>query len=180
MTASKLLADLRTRGVRIDVTGDKLLVDAPEGVLTAELVEWLREHKTEVIVLRGQTRPQRRAPTAKSSPHPFAPDPNDVRIVRERLAASGVGWVSIRSETLGGELVVFVRDGRVKVPSDQSQLLRYTWSELQQLMDATPEALRVLHQFKQRDWVLRCFDSKKPATRGTCRTEGATMQYLKV
>ena len=53
MSAVRLLADLRERGVILTATGDRLQIDAPVGVLT----EWnraaLHEHKAELLMLLG-------------------------------------------------------------------------------------------------------------------------------
>jgi hypothetical protein len=51
MNASKLIEELRSRGVVVEASGDRLRVDAPKGVVTEELREALAEHKTEVMAL---------------------------------------------------------------------------------------------------------------------------------
>jgi hypothetical protein len=45
------LDDLRSRGVVLTVRGEKLRYDAPKGVMTADLVDYLLKHKPELIKL---------------------------------------------------------------------------------------------------------------------------------
>ena len=49
MSAAALLARLYNAGATVTVNGDKLHVDAPNGVLTPELRGELREHKAELL-----------------------------------------------------------------------------------------------------------------------------------
>ena len=51
MTAGQLLADLTDQGVVITHRGDRLLVDAPIGVVDRHLREALVHHKTELLTL---------------------------------------------------------------------------------------------------------------------------------
>ncbi len=54
MTISTLLADLGLRGVEVWAEGDRLRLKAPDGVLTAELREELKQRKEEILqFLRG-------------------------------------------------------------------------------------------------------------------------------
>jgi pyochelin synthetase len=50
-----LLSDLTARGVRLQVNGDRLRVEAPTGVLTPEVRETLTEHKAELLQLLDPT-----------------------------------------------------------------------------------------------------------------------------
>jgi hypothetical protein len=49
MNAKRFLDDLRGHGVSIETDGERLLVDAPAGVVTGELRAALSEHKARVI-----------------------------------------------------------------------------------------------------------------------------------
>lgn len=49
MTAADLLTKLQARKVRIDAIGGRLRIDAPKGVVTADLLQVLAEHKTEIM-----------------------------------------------------------------------------------------------------------------------------------
>ena len=51
MTAAELLAELRRRGVKLTVNGDRLRYEAPRGALTPELLEAMRQHKPELLRL---------------------------------------------------------------------------------------------------------------------------------
>ncbi len=51
MNATRLLADLQRRDVRLSVEDDRLVLDAPKGVVTPALREQLRNSKAEVIRL---------------------------------------------------------------------------------------------------------------------------------
>ena len=54
MTVTELLNHLQALGVRLTVAGERLRVDAPVGVLTADLREALATHKTEVMAVLAQ------------------------------------------------------------------------------------------------------------------------------
>jgi tubulysin polyketide synthase-like protein len=49
VTAVALLRDLSARGIRVVVRGDRLSLRGPGDVLTAELTQHLRQHKTEIL-----------------------------------------------------------------------------------------------------------------------------------
>jgi len=49
MTVPDLLTELRIRDVRLSAAGDKLRVNAPLGVLTADLAERVKAHKAELL-----------------------------------------------------------------------------------------------------------------------------------
>jgi hypothetical protein len=49
MNPRAALRELSARGIRVRVTGDRLRLRGPEDVLTAELTESLRRHKTEIL-----------------------------------------------------------------------------------------------------------------------------------
>ena len=51
MTAAELITELEARGVLIEVTGDRLRVDAPKGAITPELRAALTARKAEVLAI---------------------------------------------------------------------------------------------------------------------------------
>jgi hypothetical protein len=53
MNAAALLADLHRRGIRLSVSGERLGVDAPKGIVTPNLRAALVEHKADLIRLLG-------------------------------------------------------------------------------------------------------------------------------
>jgi hypothetical protein len=55
MTAGEFLDVLRTRGVVITAEDGFLELDAPEGVLTDELVQEISRHKSELLKLLGES-----------------------------------------------------------------------------------------------------------------------------
>jgi TubC N-terminal docking domain len=54
MTPAELVADLNSRGITLTVNGDKLKCRGREAALTPELLETLREHKSEIMLLLSQ------------------------------------------------------------------------------------------------------------------------------
>ena len=59
MTARELLSSLEADGVRLSIKGDRLVLDAPTGVMSSQRIEELRPYKAELLALvserRGET-----------------------------------------------------------------------------------------------------------------------------
>ena len=59
MNARELLSSLEADGVRLSIKGDRLVLDAPTGVLSSQRIEELRPYKAELVALvserRGET-----------------------------------------------------------------------------------------------------------------------------
>ena len=51
MTAESLLTELRSRGAKLAVAGDRLHIEAPRGTVSPELLVELRAHKAELLRL---------------------------------------------------------------------------------------------------------------------------------
>lgn len=51
MNAVAIVKELKARGVRFETQGERLILDAPKGALTAEEVERLRAHKVELLAV---------------------------------------------------------------------------------------------------------------------------------
>jgi TubC N-terminal docking domain len=49
VSAEEILKEVRSLGARVEVREDRLHIDAPEGKITVELKERLRQHKTEIL-----------------------------------------------------------------------------------------------------------------------------------
>ena len=88
MTVVDLLTELRDRDVRLEADGDRLLVDAPVGVLTDDVRQLLADHKAELLAAlqreaTGAGREQVDADLAERGPaaSPWCRNPN------------GPGWV---------------------------------------------------------------------------------------
>lgn len=56
MNARAFLEDLRNQGVRLEVDGERLMVDAPAGAITDEIRTTLGEHKPKLLKLLGWER----------------------------------------------------------------------------------------------------------------------------
>jgi hypothetical protein len=132
-----LLANVRARGIILSADGDSLRFDAPKGALTDALKRELQAHKAEIARLLAR-------------PLGFLPlRGNGVAIASAHIRPDGRGWVAIRSAALGGEIVLWVRDGHVTVPAELAMLVRYTVAELDLLITAPPEHLRAIHRLKK-------------------------------
>ena len=59
MNARELLSSLEADGVRLSIKGDRLVLDAPTGVMSSQRIEELRPYKAELLALvserRGET-----------------------------------------------------------------------------------------------------------------------------
>jgi hypothetical protein len=65
----EVLAVLRVRDIRLMIDGDQLCYDAPEGMVTDEVLTLLRRHKQELLILLAQAAPANDATaTALSTP----------------------------------------------------------------------------------------------------------------
>ena len=51
MTAEQILADIREKGIALEIEGDQIKCKAPIGTMTAALVESIRQCKPEIIRL---------------------------------------------------------------------------------------------------------------------------------
>ena len=60
MNSVVLLEDLRARGVLLEGDSDRLLVDAPAGAVTEDLVSLLAEHKAKILELLAWERERER------------------------------------------------------------------------------------------------------------------------
>src|SRR5262245_21285089 len=55
MTAEQIISDLQIKGARFELSEDGFTVNAPRGLVTAELRERLTEHKPEILSLLTRT-----------------------------------------------------------------------------------------------------------------------------
>ena len=56
MTARELLASLESDGVQLSIKGDRLVLNAPKGVLSATRIEELRPYKPELLAIVSERR----------------------------------------------------------------------------------------------------------------------------
>jgi len=68
MTAEELLSFLGGQGFRLWIDGDELSGDGPPELLTPELLESIRLHKTELIQLLGADPPALQPKTRRQGP----------------------------------------------------------------------------------------------------------------
>ena len=78
MTATALLAALRTKGVHLTIAGEHVAVDAPKGVLTDDVRQTIRQHKQELLALLSQPMPAHDAAATASSPQEVCPQQEHV------------------------------------------------------------------------------------------------------
>ena len=63
MTSKELLRDIAARGVILSANGDRLRIDAPEGVLTTELKAELSRHKRALLARLSVSEDPKNHPT---------------------------------------------------------------------------------------------------------------------
>ena len=131
MTAAELLRELRRRGVKLTVNGDRLRYEAPRGALTPELLEAMRQHKPELM--RMLARP---------------PIPPDLASQVEAALRRGQ-WV--RVETDFGDIILAPNRRAAERAAQRHPGLPIfrpaEWKEL--LACETPEELAVLIELKR-------------------------------
>lgn len=93
MTPALLLAELRHRGATVYARGDRLVIDAPAGTLTAELRQDLTALKPELLTLLANT------PTSRGS-SAFDADAGELAVVKLRNTAIGDLWLVADAEAL--------------------------------------------------------------------------------
>jgi hypothetical protein len=121
MSATTLIAELRKRRVFLFRRGDELRWRAPKGMITPELLEWLRAHKAEILDLVDD-----RPPTAEEVLSSIFED------VDRRRAR-----VKIRSRLLGIDLWLVAAGDRG--PGDGLPV--YTTTEVRELLKLRPETI---------------------------------------
>lgn len=128
MTADILLVTLRSLGVSLSASGDRIKFRAPAGVMTLELRAALATQKPSILATLRVSELQ-------------------VAEVSGRLSR-GRGWAALRSHVLA-EIVVFRRDEQVRIPDEFGRFVSYTRAELEILSTATPSVLRKIHRAKK-------------------------------
>lgn len=74
MTAAELLHQLNRLGVHLSTNGDRLVCEAPKGVLTPELQAQLRFHKTDILSLLAQAEGAAQPSRPRLQPRPQTGD----------------------------------------------------------------------------------------------------------
>lgn len=57
MNSASLISNLGNRGILLKVSGDSLLYEAPEGAITPEIIQTMKEHKAEILKYLQTTGP---------------------------------------------------------------------------------------------------------------------------
>src|SRR5688500_15285814 len=68
MSAALMLEDLRRRGVRLEVVGDRLRVDAPSGALSPDELDRLRDVKADLLAALAESGAAWDDPTCRPLP----------------------------------------------------------------------------------------------------------------
>jgi len=146
MSGETLIARLKTEGVDLAAAGGRLLLDAPEGVLTDELLAEIRSHKQEIL---AALQTQQSVATAL---------PGGVTEARRSLLAADVVAmrlsefararlvVTVHSAVLN-EVVVFASDNARVDPGEQRVV--YRAAELRELLGLSAKDLRAVHRVKK-------------------------------
>jgi hypothetical protein len=90
MTTVELLQDLQARDIRLTVDGDRLTYDAPEGVMTEDILTLLRQHKTALVTLLQQA-PETAIARAEFSAHEETAIPGSALACAPRMVAQSQG-----------------------------------------------------------------------------------------
>ena len=76
MNARSLIDDLKSKGVIVSVRENRLVIDAPEGILSPDLIGSLKERKPEIMKLLSSGSEKRDIPPSATEPlKPFGIDP---------------------------------------------------------------------------------------------------------
>ena len=146
MSGETLIARLKTEGVDLAAAGGRLLLDAPEGVLTDELLAEIRSHKQEILAaLQTQQSVAAALPggVTEAKRSLLAADVVAMRLsefARARLV------VTVHSAVLN-EVVVFASDNARVDPGEQRVV--YRAAELRELLGLSAKDLRAVHRVKK-------------------------------
>ena len=68
-TVQTILETCRDRGIMLNVTGDKLSIDAPPGTLTPDLLDGLKQHKSSLLDLLPRSKSEQEAVQCNAEHH---------------------------------------------------------------------------------------------------------------
>lgn len=138
----QLLRQLEEIGYQATLDGDNVRltwrgVGKPDPAIVRPLLEELKRRKEEAIrwLTFRQQKPNYELEAALAA-----------RLLKK------LGWCAVESRTLGGEVVLWVKDAGVAVPAKWRNAIRYTLVELEALTRPPkpgPEDLRKLHEAKR-------------------------------
>jgi hypothetical protein len=93
MDATEILAELSSRGISLVVNGNNVRCKGKQSVLTPELLETVRQHKHEILLLLSQAPSRAPSPVVADLPFPIGNgglDPVQVEIAERHNARLGV------------------------------------------------------------------------------------------
>lgn len=145
MSVAELLADLKTRGVAVTLSGiDELEIKGPPDVVP-KAAEQLRPHKPELLKMLGE-----RATVGEALPSQVEPRTvfaaEILQMPLSEFSRSGL-VLAVHAANLGGEEVVFAADNAKLDPGERR--ITYRASELRQLLGLPPAELRSVHEAKR-------------------------------
>jgi TubC N-terminal docking domain len=127
MTAHDLIKECRTRGISLEVIGERLRCRAPVGVLTLELKQVLADQKAALLQILGGEAP---------APAPPKPD-DDGAIIAVKV------WSEILSEA------IWVMADDLSKDAWPTDALVYTHQEVKMLRQIGQDTLAWVHATKQ-------------------------------
>ena len=103
MTARELLAQLEADDVRLTIKGDRLVLNAPKGVLSPERIEEIRPYKPELLAIVSERRCQ---PASEEGPERESFDDmvEDARRFQHEGKPGPWGAFLMSAEALGGAI----------------------------------------------------------------------------
>ncbi len=138
MTAHELLSQLRAKGVELKTSGgDRLVIDAPKGTVTAELRAALSGHKAELLQILNAEANEGVAPAAVVEPAPVvaevAPPINEpitgVRAARSQPALSSPYFSQTREADMTSETDAAAASIAEDISQMQDELMRLRTEE---------------------------------------------------
>jgi hypothetical protein len=144
MPVGTLIFDLNEKGIKLSVKHGNLKVDAPQGKITSNVLEVLKERKPEIIKeLEGIDEETQFGKMA--SLYRGAKLPNRIHLDEATRFFNKRGWIQIFSGYLNTNLYL-VRNNQIKIPDPS--LHKYTEKEVMKLHGLTLDELKTLHEAK--------------------------------
>ena len=128
MTGEQLMQEIVALGGQLSINGDRVRVEAPEGVLTPELKAAITEHKAELLELLRQ---QNNATYLDDSLHRF-----QFMNVAVRIESDEFGTIRL------------VSDAACRNAVDTADPV-YTAREARYVVELAPQHIQLLHGFKK-------------------------------
>ena len=155
MNTAEIMAHAAHNDIRLRAEGERLLVDAPKGVLTSEFSTVLKTHKADLLAALSKN--------VDWNDHPDTPptDPVTRETIQDIKGGKAVPvWSAVLEEWLW-----FVRDetAKAKLVAEGCKVPIYTLGELAIVVDSKlgPEGLKDVHAVKKKFGAAIEWPSKK-------------------